>query len=57
MTLLEVLLVILMVVDVILMKFPKFWGDFGAGVDFLDPSRVDYIDKRSIFGLDTTTNR
>ena len=37
-------------------------GNFGAtlalpGDDFLDPSRVETIDKRLIFGIDTTTNR
>ncbi len=35
----------------------KILTDFGAGDDFLDPSRVESIDKGSIFGLDTTTYR
>jgi len=30
---------------------------FGAEDDFLDPSRVEWIDKRSIFHLDCSTNR
>ena len=30
----------------------KFWGDFGAGDDFLGVALVDYIDKRLLFGLD-----
>ena len=35
----------------------KIWGDFGRAEHNLDPSRVEYIHKRSIFGLDTATNR
>ena len=55
------IMMILAVVEVILFILLKI-GNFGAtlalpGDDFLDPSRVEYIDKRSIFGLDTTTNR
>ena len=40
-----------------LVQNSKFWTGFGAGDDFLDPSRVEYIDKRSIFGFETTINR
>ena len=40
-----------------LVKFAKFWGDFGRAEHKLDPSRVESIDKWSIFGLTTTTNR
>ncbi len=29
-----------------MLNFAKFWSDFGAGDDFLDPSRVEYIDKK-----------
>ena len=39
------------------LKFAKFGGRFGAGVDILDPSRVEHFPKRSIFRLNTTTNR
>ncbi len=50
-----------MVVEVIilfiLMKFPKFWSDFGAGNDFLGVALVESIDKRSLFGLGNSTNR
>ncbi len=35
----------------------NFGGDFGAGDDFLDPSRVESIDKRLIFEADSTSNR
>ncbi len=42
---------------IILLKFAKFWSDFGAGDDFLDPSRVESIDKKSIFDLDSSTFR
>ena len=49
--------VVEVILSFILLKNQKNCGDFGAGDDFLDPSRVEYIDKRSIFGLDTTTNR
>jgi len=41
----------------ILMKFPKFWSDFGEGHDFLGVALVESIDKRSIFALDTMSNR
>ena len=53
------MLVIMEVEDIlfIFLKIPKFWTGFDAGDDFLDPSRVESIDKRSIFGIDTTTNR
>ncbi len=44
------------VVD-ILLKFPKFWSDFGAGDDFLGFALVECIDKRLIFGLDCMPNR
>ena len=39
-----------------LVKFAKL-GDFGRAEHNLDPSRVESIHKRSIFRLDTTTNR
>ena len=45
------------VVEFILLKFPKFWSDFGAGDDFLGVALVEYIDKRLIFGLGNSTNR
>ena len=35
----------------------KFRSDFGAGNDFLGVVLVEYIDKRSIFGLGNSTNR
>ncbi len=35
----------------------KFWSDLGAGVDFLGVALVEYIDKGSMFGLDTASNR
>ena len=42
----------------ILMKFPKFWSDFGAGDDFLGVAWVEYIDKvLLLFGLDYSTIR
>ena len=41
----------------ILLKFATFLSGHGAGNDFLDPSRVELFDKRSIFGFETTTNR
>ena len=53
----KTILMILTAVELILFKFAKFWSYFGAGNDFLDPSRVESIDKGSGFRLDTTTNR
>ena len=38
-------------------EISKFWSDFGAVNDFLGVALVDYIDKRSIFGLGYSTNR
>ncbi len=35
----------------------KFWTGFAAGDDFLGVALVDYIDKRSIFGFETTINQ
>ena len=34
-----------------------FDTDFGLEIRILTPSRVELIDKGSIFGLETTTNR
>mmetsp|Transcript_12615 Transcript_12615/g.18826 ORF Transcript_12615/g.18826 Transcript_12615/m.18826 type:complete len:89 (-) Transcript_12615:514-780(-) len=34
-----------------------FDADFGLEIRILTPSRVELIGKRSIFGLETTTNR
>ena len=53
-------MMVLAVVDVILvilLKNRKCSGDFGAGNDFLGVALAESIDKRSMFGLDTTTNR
>ena len=36
---------------------PTFGSDFGFDSDFLYPSRVDYIGKKRILRLDSTTNR
>jgi len=58
--LLEILTMLLPVMKVILfilMKIPKFWGDFGAGNDFLGVDLVESIDKGSIFGIGNSTNR
>ena len=49
-----------MEMEVILVHFDenlKFWGDFGAGDDFLGVDLVETIDKRLIFGLDSMCNR
>ncbi len=40
-----------------LVKFPKFWGDFGAGDDFLGVALVESIDKGSRFDLHYSTDR
>ena len=40
-----------------LLKFRNSGGEFGAGVDFLDPSRVESIDKRLILCLASMSNR
>ena len=51
------ILMVVLMLHLFLLKFPKFWGDFGAGDDFLGVDLVESIDKGSIFGLETTTNR
>ena len=65
------LLPVMKVILFILMKIPKFWGDFGAGNDFLTNilrpglisndflgvDLVESIDKGSIFGIGNSTNR
>ncbi len=59
MRILTLLLVIMLTMEVILFilfKFRKFWGRSGAGDDFLEVALVEYIDKRSIFGFETTIN-
>ncbi len=38
-------------------EISKFWTGFAAGNYFLDPYRVELIDKRLIFDLDYSTNR
>ncbi len=38
-------------------EIPKFWTVFGAGDDFLGVALVEYIDKGSIFGLESRTYR
>ena len=38
-------------------SFSEFDADFDRAARFLTPSRVKTIGKRSIFGLETTTNR
>ena len=38
-------------------SFRKFDVDFDRAARFLTPARVELIDKRSIFGLDSTTFR
>jgi len=58
----EIIMLKLAVVEVILfilLKFPKFWSDFGAGDDFriLGVALIEYIDKGSLFGLGSSTNR
>ena len=61
--LLLVMLIMLVVVEVntsISFSFVKiriFDADFDRATRFLTPSRVELIGKRSIFGLDDTTNR
>ncbi len=50
-------MVLAMVVEFILMKFPKFWSDFGAGDDFLGVDLVESIDKGSMFDLGYSINR
>ncbi len=55
--LLTVMLIVLAVVEVISLDFSKFWTDFGAGDDFLGVALVESIDKRLIFGIETTINR
>ena len=53
------LLIMLTMQDIlfILLNFAKFWSDHGAGDDFLGVALVEYIDKRSIFRLGSSTNR
>ena len=49
---------VVMLILVILFDFAvKFGSRFGRAEHKLDPSRVESIHKRSLFGLDTTTNR
>ncbi len=59
--LMVVLLLIMMltmeVILFILLKNPKFWSGSGAGDDFLGVALVEYIGKRSIFGLGSMPNR
>ena len=55
--LLVIMMILVAVVEIILLNFRKFWTDFGAGDDFLGVALVEYIDKRSIFGFETTINR
>ncbi len=38
-------------------EISKFSTGFAAGDDFLDPSRVESINKRLVFELETATNR
>ncbi len=57
MLMLLVVLTLLVMLMVHFVKISKFWSDHGAGDDFLDPSQVESIDKGSIYGLDTATNR
>ena len=35
----------------------EIWNHFATDLRILTPYRVEFIDKTSIFGLDTTTNR
>ncbi len=57
MLLVMLIILTMTVVEVILLKFPKIRGDFGAGNDFLGVDLVESIDKGSIFGLVYNTNR
>ena len=41
----------------ILVENPIFWRRFGAGDDFLDPSRVEFAGKKSFNRADYTPNR
>ena len=50
-------LMILVALDYCFDEIPKFWSDFGAGYDFLGVALVEYIDKGSIFGLESRTYR
>ena len=50
-------LLVMLMLMVHFVEISKFWNDHGAGDDFLDPSRVEYIDKRSIFDFEATINR
>ena len=58
-----VILMTVVVVDVTMfnyysiVKIRFFELDFGLQSRIVDPSRVESIDKESIFGLDNTTNR
>ena len=52
-----VMLMVLMMEMVHFVENSKFWTDFGAGDDFLDPSRVEAIDKGLIFRLGSVPNR
>ncbi len=60
MRILTLLLMIMLTMEVILfilLKFRKFWGGSGAGDDFLGVALVESIEKRSIFGVGSSTNR
>ena len=59
-TLLLFFIMLLLSIMVILVHFvqnPKFWGDFGAGNEFLGVDLVETIDRRLIFGLGSMCNR
>ena len=46
-----------MLISFSFVKIRIFDADFDRATRFLTPSRVELIGKRSIFGLDNTTNR
>jgi len=54
--LLLIMMLIMEVILFILLKFRKFRGGSGAGDDFLGVALVESIDKRSIFGVGSSTN-
>jgi hypothetical protein len=67
-TLLELLMMMMMILTAVevdvnmsisfsFVQIRTFDSDFGLEIRILTPSRVELIGKRSIFGLDTTTNR
>ena len=54
------LLLVILTMEVILfklVKFRNFWSGFGHAGHFLGVYLVESIDKRLVFGLETTTNR